>query len=79
MNRYRITVESMSSSAEPLRFEVENHDDIAAIARKIPSRFGLSEDDTRALVIGFRLFGEIVLNTGKSRPSATCGQPCRSL
>jgi hypothetical protein len=65
MNRYRITVESVSSEAEALQFEVEN---IVAIARKTPSRFGLNEDDTKALVIGFKLFGEIVLKHRKELP-----------
>jgi hypothetical protein len=68
MNRYRVTVESISSNAEPLRFEVDNHDDIAAIARKMPSRFGLSEDDTKALVIGLKLFSEIVLKHRNEPP-----------
>jgi Domain of Unknown Function with PDB structure (DUF3861) len=73
-----VTVESTSSSAEPLQFEVENHDDIAAIARKTPNRFGLNEDDTKALVIG-KLFAEIVLKLRKEPPSARYGQPDRSL
>jgi hypothetical protein len=68
MNRYRMTAESVSSEAEALQFEVENHDDIVAIARQTPSRFGLNEDDTKALVIGFKLFGEIVLKHWKELP-----------
>jgi hypothetical protein len=68
MNRFRLTVEPLSHTAEPLHFEVENHDDIVAIAGKLPSRFGLDEDDTRALIIGFKLFGEIVLKHRKESP-----------
>ena len=68
MNRYRLTVQSLSTTAEPLAFEVGNHDDIVAIAGRLPSRFGLDEDETKALVIGFKLFGEVVLKHRKDPP-----------
>jgi hypothetical protein len=68
MNHYRITVEHLSSDNAPLQFEVDNHDDIVAIALRTPVRFNLSEDETRALVVGFKLFGEVVLKNRKELP-----------
>ena len=70
MYRYRITVEPVSPNAEgeAVQFEVDNHDDIAAIARRVPSRFGLDEDATKALIIGYKVLGEIVLKHRKEPP-----------
>lgn len=75
MHRYRITVEALDDSAvtaapAQLQFEVENHDDILAIAQRVPSRFGLAEDATRALIVGFKLFSEIVLKKRAESPFA---------
>jgi len=63
MYRYRITLEALDSDASPeqLAFEVENHDNITAIASRLPSRFGLDEDSTKAVVVGFKFLSEIVL------------------
>jgi hypothetical protein len=72
MHRYRITVEAIDpkDDQKSLQFEVENHDDILAIAGRVPVRFGLSEDATRSLVIGFKLFSEIVLKKRAETPFA---------
>ncbi len=63
MYRYRITLEALDPNVEPgtLTFEVENHDNIAAIASRLPTRFHLDEDATKSLVVGFKLLSEIVL------------------
>lgn len=70
MFRYRVTLEPIAAdaSAEPLTFEVENHDDIVAISRRLPSRFGMGVDETQALLIGFNLLGEVVLKHRKEEP-----------
>jgi len=72
MHRYRITVEALDPADSPksLEFEVENHDDILAIAGRVPTRFELTEDATRSLVIGFKLFSEIVLKKRAESPFA---------
>lgn len=70
MYRYRVTVERLDAQAEgePLQFEAENHDDIVAIAQRVDSRFGLDADATRAMIIGFKLLGEVVLKHRKEPP-----------
>jgi Domain of Unknown Function with PDB structure (DUF3861) len=63
MYRYRITVESLSSTteAQKLQFEAENHDDIFAIVRKMSGSLDLDEDATKAFAVGLKLFTETVL------------------
>jgi Domain of Unknown Function with PDB structure (DUF3861) len=63
MYRYRITLESLSPEtvAKELRFEVENHDDIFAIARRMSGKLGLDENATNAFALGLKLFGETIL------------------
>lgn len=70
MYRYRITLESLSPGAEPvtLQFEIENHDNIAAIAERLPSRFGLDENSTRAMIVGAKLLGEVALKNRDKPP-----------
>lgn len=70
MHRFRITVEPLGTdiSSEALQFEVNNHDDILAIARRVPVRLGLDEDETRALIIGSKLLGEVVLKHRAEEP-----------
>ncbi len=70
MYRYRITLEALDPGTEPqtLAFAVENHDNIAAIAARLPSRFGLDEDTTKAMVVGFKLLSEIVLRHRDQTP-----------
>ena len=63
MYRYRITLESLSPETEDkeLRFEVENHDDIFAIARRMSGKLDLDENATNAFALGLKLFGETIL------------------
>ena len=71
MHRFRITVEPVSeedSSQEALHFEVPNHDDILAIVSRRPSRFGLAEDETKAMMVGLKLLSEIVLKHRTREP-----------
>lgn len=70
MHRFRITVESLSTdeASRALQFEVNNHDDIVTIARRLPARLGLGEGETKALVIGSKLLGEIVLKHRAEEP-----------
>ncbi|AQT61142.1 DUF3861 domain-containing protein [Cellvibrio sp. PSBB023] len=67
-HRYRITVEPLSAAddisvqkLQPLQFEVENHDDILAIAARINQRGDLGTDAT-AFAIGLKLFSEAMLH-----------------
>jgi hypothetical protein len=72
MHRFRVTVESLAEDGGgTMEFEVENHDDIVAIAGRAPSRFGLDEDASRALVIGYKLLGEVVLKKRAEEPFAS--------
>ena len=63
MYRFRVTVESLPTAGEPekIQFEVENHDDILAIAKRATGKLGLEGDAAPAFVIGLKLFGETVL------------------
>jgi hypothetical protein len=69
MYKYRVTVESLSPPAEsePLRFEVENHDDLFAIVSKMSARADLDPDSVQAFAVGLKLFGEVVLRN-RSNP-----------
>ena len=44
-----------------LEFEVENHDDIFAIARRMSGKLDLDENATNAFALGLKLFGETIL------------------
>jgi hypothetical protein len=63
MHRFRITVEPLSPASEPqtLQFEVENHDDIISIARRMSGRIELDDHGAKAFVIGLKLFSETIL------------------
>jgi hypothetical protein len=73
MYRYRITLESLSpaTEAKELHFEVDNHDDIFAIARRMSGKLGLEEEATNAFALGLKLFGETIL---KNRDNPLFGQ-----
>jgi multidrug resistance efflux pump len=71
MYRYRITVEMISpkpATSPALQFETENHDDIIAIANRMPGRFDLDEDSAKSMAIGMKLFSEIVLRNRTREP-----------
>jgi hypothetical protein len=74
MYRYRITVEMLSpepATSTPLQFETENHDDIIAIAKRMNGRFDLDEESAKSMVIGMKLFSEIILKNRAREPFAT--------
>lgn len=66
-HRYRITVEYLADAdgnpqqREPLVFEAGNHDDIFAILDMARSREPFDADTTTALIVGHKLFGEVML------------------
>ena len=54
MHRFRITVEPVSeeqSSQETRHFEMTNPDDFLTLGSRRPSRFGLAEDETKAMMV----------------------------
>ena len=74
MYRYRIVVERLSpepSTSKPLQFEIENHDDIIAIADRMNGRFDLDEDSAKSMAIGMKLFSEIILKNRTREPFLT--------
>lgn len=66
-HRYRIRVEHLADAegqpteTAPLAFEVGNHDDILQIVAKIRERGDFGADQSAALAIGIKLFGEVML------------------
>jgi len=69
-HRYRITLEHLvdadgapPTSAEPLRFEVWNHDDIPGIVARLHGRDDLpfGADQVAAFATGLKLFSEVML------------------
>jgi len=58
---FRVTVESeqpdSGQAATVLRFSVENHDDIIALAQKL----GKTSDQDLAFLVGLKLFGQALL------------------
>ena len=46
----------------PLRFSVRNHDDLFNIVARMKARNAFSEEESTALAIGIKLFGEVMLN-----------------
>jgi len=72
-HHYKVTVEPRSDentalpSGAALTFEVDNHDDILAIVKKLESRPDFTESDARAFGVGLKLFSEVMLKN-KSLP-----------
>lgn len=67
-HRYRVTVEHLSCPdgapspyAQPLQFEVGNHDDIYAIVERMRQRGDFERDTATAFGVGLKLFGEVML------------------
>lgn len=61
---FRVTVESLDARetpAEPLRFDVENHDDIFFIVDKMKQREEFSPDEAEAFGVGLKLFSEVMI------------------
>ena len=63
-HRYLVRLESISAhdtSEPPMQFEVENHDDIFAVIKKLESSEEFSADDAKAFGVGLKLFSEVML------------------
>lgn len=64
---FRITVEHVQTLCEveplesPLVFEAGDHDNIIDLARRVAERGTYSAEDAAALMVGLKLFGELVL------------------
>ena len=73
-NLYKFTIEHLEDSkgnnieANPLVFETKNHDDIFKIVEKMKGKMQLDDQDTKALVIGLKLFSEVMLKNKDSKP-----------
>lgn len=82
MHRFRITVEPVTaedSSQEMLSFEVTNHDDILEIVGRSSSRLGLSEDETKAMMVGLKLLSEVTLKHRTREPFSQLRPSLREL
>jgi hypothetical protein len=68
MYKYRVTVEALEGNTlQPqMQFEVENHDDITAVAARLSGKIGLSPDATEAFAVGLKLFGETIVRNRES-------------
>jgi hypothetical protein len=79
-HRFRVTVEHLTdahgapSTHKPLKFEVENHDDIIAIVERLRRRGDFSEDAAAALGVGLKLFSEVMLED-KANPLFSSFRP----
>jgi hypothetical protein len=81
--RYRITIETLSvragneqDGASP-QFCTDNDDGLLKIAEMIRSKRWLDKDKSASLVIGFRLFSEIILETRHDQLFAPLVLPIR--
>lgn len=64
--RFEVQVQALDGTApEPrgraLAFEVQNHDDILAIAERVRSAAVLPDADANALAVGLKLFSGVML------------------
>ena len=56
------------TNANGLQFEVECHDDVAAIARSLSEKLELDGESAKAFAVGLKLFAEIVLRNRQTEP-----------
>ena len=65
--RYRITVEPLSDAKgepipqAPLVFEAVNHDELLGLAQRVRERGEFDENTAASLLIGLKLFSEVML------------------
>jgi hypothetical protein len=70
-HNYRVTIEYLGgkhAGAElhaPLRFEAGNHDDLFEIIARAKAANITDEDESAALALGLKLFGEVLLKHRK--------------
>ncbi len=64
-HRYRVTLTPLGgqehADGAPLQFEVENHDDIIAIVKRLEQRPDFAENDAKAFGVGLKLFSEVMI------------------
>ena len=67
-HKYRVTLEHIGEGeeqtprhAEPMQFEVTNHDDIFFIVPWMQERTKFDETTAKAFAVGLKLFGEVLL------------------
>lgn len=67
-HHYRVTVEHLAlpdgsapAAANPLTFEVGNHDDLMAIVARAQQRGDLPAEEAIAFAVGLKLFSEVML------------------
>ncbi len=71
--RYRVTVEPLEDSkGEPIReaplsFETVNHDELLGLVQRVRQRGEFDEDTAASLLIGLKLFSEVMLHN-KEKP-----------
>jgi len=70
-HRYQVTLTPLNGAEDaldaPLRFEVENHDNILAIVKRLEQRPDFTEDEAKAFGVGLKLFSEVMLKN-KQKP-----------
>jgi len=70
-HNYRVTLEYLggkhagAESHAPIRFEAGNHDDLFAIIERAKAAKLADENETAALALGLKLFGEVLLKHRK--------------
>ena len=73
--KFKITVEPVDlpqgADAEPLSFEVENHDDILSIVKRLQKRPDLTPGSAEPLGVGLKLFGEVMMGQKQNPLFAT--------
>lgn len=73
-NLYKFTIEHLEDAkgngveVNPLVFETKNHDDIFKIVEQMEGKMQLDNQDTKALLIGLKLFSEVMLKNKDSKP-----------
>lgn len=66
-HRYRIQIEALDDTranrpaADPLSFEVGQHDDLLAIVEHVRAATAFARDDATALAVGLKLFAGVML------------------
>jgi hypothetical protein len=70
-HRYRVTLEYLGGKHAgeelhaPLQFEAGNHDDLFEIIERAQAASLTDEDESAALALGLKLFGEVLLKHRK--------------
>lgn len=70
---YRVTVcglspEGAPTSEDALTFDVDNHDDVFALVRRVQAAGAVPSDEAPAFVVGLKLFSEVLLRHRRDAP-----------